>query len=186
MLELLRHLYYADSQPDGATGTGTAIVALAQPGGGSGGQVPVADSRFRKAIEDYSMRVIMDLYCDTKMWVVKDVSRYSSWDIELISKIEPISKDDVAEVVHVEVKGTASAGASVFLTRNEVVAAREFSRTILAIVHGIKVVSDAEKNLTCSGGMIKIHDPWVPADEHLTVKQYSYDVPPGGTTQPTT
>jgi hypothetical protein len=60
---------------------------------------------------------------------------------------------------------------------------REFGHTILAIVHGIKVASDPEKNLACSGGNLTLHDPWVPAEEHLTPKQYPYQVPLSGTSQ---
>lgn len=86
MLELLQHLYYAVSQPDGATGTGTAVVDGTQPSGAGNGQVWVADSRLRKAIEDYSMKIVMDLYEKTQQWVVDNVSRFRSWNLELKAK----------------------------------------------------------------------------------------------------
>lgn len=168
MLTLLHRVYFEAALPDVIAGTGDAMVAAAD----GTGQSRVADSRVRKAIEDYSMMVVMEAYAATQSWGIEDVSRFRSYDIELTNRID-------GDVVHVEVKGTASAGSSVFLTKNEVDLARSFDHTVLVIVHGIQV-DRREDQIRCSGGKLRWFDPWVPDEHHLAPTQFVYSVPQEG------
>ena len=167
MLELLRRVY-----ADASTLAGTPVDAgefIAQPSAESG-QARVPDSRLRKAIEDYSMAVVMWLYAETGHWNVTDVSRSRSYDVHLERKSDK-------HEVHVEVKGTRSAGDSVFLTKEEVKHARKFPFTVLAVLHHINV-EKVDDEIRCSGGTFTVIDSWVPADGALTPLEYKYQLPP--------
>jgi len=173
MLGLLSHVYCATSRPNGVTATETAVVSRKTLNGNSH-QASVADSQLRKAIEDYSLKVVKDTYNTTGLWDIQDVSKYRSWHLELTSR------GDRNLVVRVTVKGTASDGTSVILTDSEVKAAREYSHTVLVIVHSVRVAVDTEQNLVCTGGVMRKFDFWTPADDHLAPIHYRYRVPAGG------
>jgi hypothetical protein len=123
----------------------------------------------RKAIEDYSMAVVLRLYAETGEWDIEDVSRYRPYDIHLRRRSDKFE-------VHVEVKGTASAGKTVLLTKDEVKEARAYQHTVLAVVHDIEVRYQ-DGDLLCSGGQLRVIDPWTPEDEALTPLQFKYQVP---------
>jgi hypothetical protein len=81
---------------------------------------------------------------DENIWQIDDVSRYRSYDLH------PRRKADGHEV-HVEVKGTASAGAEVFLTKEEVKHGKSFASTVLVVVHDIQVLYEGG-TVVCHGG----------------------------------
>lgn len=167
MLEMLTRIYLDESLPVDVSAAGTTPL----PDSKNGGQSFVADSRVRKAIEDYSMAAVMSLYSKSGEWKVKDVSRYRPYDIELIHK-------ETAEEVHVEVKGASKTASTVFLTKNEVKEAREFSHNILVVVHNIVLSVDGD-SIFCSGGESLILDPWTPEERALVPVQYTYELPVG-------
>ncbi|MEU7219707.1 protein NO VEIN domain-containing protein [Nocardia iowensis] len=144
---------------------GSALV----PAAARGWQRRVQDSRIRRAIEDYSMEFVAGSLPRSE-WHVQDVSRYRPYDL-LCRRLS----DDLE--LHVEVKGTASSGCQVFLTREEVKHASSFGGSVLAIVHGIEVTA-TEDGVLCTGGELYVLDSWTPADEDLEVVQYTYQVPP--------
>ena len=79
-----------------------------------------------------------------------------------------------SERLFVEVKGTQSAGESVFVTRNEVDHARRHARdSVLFVVHGIKVEGQGEE-VQAHGGEVVVEFPWDPADHDLSPVQYEY------------
>ena len=167
MLALLQRVYFDAATPGDVVGAGSTLVAPK----GQFGQIRVADSRVRKAVEDYSMAVVMWLYAETGEWHVTDVSRYRSYDVHLERKSD-------SHEVHVEVKGTASKGDKIFLTNNEVDLAREFPHTVLVILRDIAL--DYRGNeIHCHGGQLRVFNNWVPADEALTPVQFTYQVPNG-------
>lgn len=75
----------------------------------------------------------------------------------------------------VEVKGTASGAAEIFLTPNEVRFAREHAnQMVLFIVCRIRISRDAEGRPVAEGGDKKLVYPWCPADDRLKVVTYAY------------
>lgn len=84
-------------------------------------------------------------------------------------------------VVHVEVKGTTGDGTRVFLTKNEVLDARDPAwRSDLFIVKGIRLTSSGNK-WVAEGGVIDLIESWTPHDDHLEALQFAYKVPVGKT-----
>ena len=79
--------------------------------------------------------------------------------------------------VHVEVKGTTSAGMRVLLTRNEVTHAREWHPNLaLVVVSGIKLAAVAGSPQASGGAVLVVH-PWQLLDEALEPISYEYIVP---------
>ncbi|MDC9014894.1 MrcB family domain-containing protein [Mycobacterium marinum] len=165
MLPLLANVYAGSGGADHQAG-GSALVSTP----GKTGQTFVSDVRLRKALEDYSMAVVLWLYAETGEWDIEDVSKYRPYDVHLRPKSS--GKLDV----HVEVKGTTTAGETVFLTKDEVKDARANEHTVLAVVHSIEVSYQGDE-LICSGGKLNVTQPWTPADEDLTALKYKYRVP---------
>lgn len=118
----------------------------------------------RKAIEERAMAAAM-AYFGERGWAVDDVSSSRSYDLECTRQ---------ADVLHVEVKGTTSRGASILLTANEVEHARDFPHTALFVLHGIRVRGNDPP--VASGGRARIIDPWRISDERLEPLAYSYTV----------
>ncbi|MET8854644.1 DUF3883 domain-containing protein [Streptomyces sp. NPDC004579] len=76
--------------------------------------------------------------------------------------------------LHVEVKGTTSAGLEVILTRAEVEKQRKYHPdNALVVVHSIELDRTGEEPAT-SGGVLHCTAPWVVEDEDLTVISYAY------------
>jgi hypothetical protein len=95
-------------------------------------------------------------------WSITDVSSNSSYDL-LCRRGN--------EERRVEVKGTTGGAATVFLTRNEVVAAQSApSVAVLAIVHHIPLESET----VASGGELKLFEPWSLRSEDLIPLMYRY------------
>jgi MrcB-like, N-terminal domain/Domain of unknown function (DUF3883) len=134
VLEMLKRVYAA-----GTPGSGSVLVASAD----QSGQACVLDTKLRKAIEDHSMAVARALYNES-VWQIDDVSRYRSYDLHLCRKADGYE-------IHVEVKGTASAGVEVFLTKEEVKHAKSYASTVLVNVHDIQVQYQ-DGTVVCRGG----------------------------------
>lgn len=112
----------------------------------------------RRAVERLAMLRAM-AYFRKRFESVKDVSRTESYDIRC--------SRGRAEVL-VEVKGTTSAGGTIFLTRREVELARK-RRCALFVLHSIQI-----SNGTPRGGTAKVYMPWRPSVDSLSPLAYSY------------
>lgn len=98
-------------------------------------------------------------------YFVKDVSKRCSYDLHC-------EKD--SEELRVEVKGTTGAGESVFLTRNEVQHAREYSdRIALVIVRDIQLDATSGTPVALDGKM-HVYLPWNIDHGTLSPMQYEY------------
>jgi hypothetical protein len=120
----------------------------------------------RLATERFAMERAIGHY-EREGWVVKDVSRSESFDL-LCQKGE--------QVLHVEVKGTTSAGATILLTANEVDhARRQQPHMELFILNGIRFLKGDEP----TGGEVRILRGWAPEESRLTALAYQYELPHG-------
>ena len=79
--------------------------------------------------------------------------------------------------LHVEVKGTTTAGAAVELTRNEVEHARTYPYVALFIVTDVVVRQIAQGKPVASGGRDILHHPWRIDDGTLWPSRYDYYPP---------
>jgi hypothetical protein len=101
-------------------------------------------------------------------WVVTDVSATSPYDL-LCRR-----GDDVR---HVEVKGMIGSPNMVLLTKNEVTAARaDPSAAVLAVVHGITLMQDAQ-GPQATGGALVLVEPWTIDDAALEPLAFRYTLP---------
>jgi hypothetical protein len=135
----------------------------------AGRQGRIADSAVRIAIEKYAEDQAKALLCGHD-WAVDKVGHLKrGYDLEC--------SHPTHGSLHVEVKGTQTAGTDVILTPNEVRhngPATECAAQHALYVHaGVKVGGD----LMCSGGRGRMLWSWTVADEALTPTEYSYKVP---------
>lgn len=132
-----------------------------------GGQGFLLDKELRVALERYAMDRARAHY-EAAGYVVEDTSANRPYDFVC-------TKDE--ERRRVEVKGTSTAGERIILTSGEVFAARESDTTTdLFVVRHIEITrTDDSREL--SGGLVHLIENWVPHDDHLEAKQYSYQVP---------
>lgn len=122
--------------------------------GGQGRQSP----RVRKAIELHAMDVV-EAHLKADGWTVANESKTQPYDFFATRK---------NAIRYVEVKGTTGGGDAIIVTVGEVKHARAHPQeTLLAIVSGIAVDETDPKSPVCSGGTLRIVEPWVPADEEL-------------------
>jgi hypothetical protein len=127
---------------------------------GGGGQGFMRTATERKAIEERSMNMATR-YFERKHFKVTDVSKTRSYDLECRR---------AKQVLHVEVKGTTTAGAKILLTANEVKHAQKPQHAcVLFILHGI-----ALRGKKATGGTAAVHDPWRPDDSRLRPIAYIY------------
>lgn len=121
----------------------------------------------RRAIEHHSVRMATEHF-EAQGWSVKDVGAKESFDL-LLTRGE--------KRLHVEVKGTTSAGLEVILTRAEVEKQRKYyPDNALVVVHSIKLDRTGVEP-TASGGILHCTSPWAVEDEDLTVISYAYRTP---------
>lgn len=108
------------------------------------------DAAARRAVEVRAMQVAIDHL--SKVWdQVVDVSATKSFDLLCRS---------ADETLHVEVKGTTSDGATVVLTRNEILHARtEYPRVALYVISWIDLSLGGGKPLA-TGGILTRYEPW--------------------------
>jgi hypothetical protein len=129
------------------------------PAKGQGIGISAAEAR---SIDRHAMAQAIS-YFDAEGWSVEDVSRHGPFDLYC-------TRGD--EHLHVEVKGTKTAGDHVLLTPNEVRFAREHAATMaLFIVAGIVTEHDPS-GWIAGAGAIRILRPWSPSAEDLTPVGY--------------
>jgi hypothetical protein len=137
-----------------------------RPGGGQG---RVQDPVLRTLIEVAAMdRVRQWLrragWADTD---IRDTSAGHPYDFEVGPAGSPAFR--------IEVKGTQGDLAAVTVTAGEVNAARTGGvRTVLAIVHDIRLIRGAGGTWSTRGGTLWRDDDWQPDDARLTATQYRY------------
>ncbi|WP_405767587.1 DUF3578 domain-containing protein [Streptomyces sp. NBC_00080] len=128
------------------------------------GQGFLLTSSERRAIEQRSVGMATE-YFKAQGWKVKDVGDKESFDL-LLTRGEGR--------LHVEVKGTTSAGLEVILTRAEVEKQRKYyPDNALVVVHSIELDRTGEEPAT-SGGVLHCTSPWLVEDADLTVISYAY------------
>ncbi|GGW45030.1 hypothetical protein GCM10010350_31170 [Streptomyces galilaeus] len=124
----------------------------------------VLTSGERRAIERHSVRMATE-YFEAQGWKVKDVGDKESFDLLLTRE---------GQRLHVEVKGTTSAGLEVILTRAEVEKQRKYyPNNALVVVHSIELDRTGTEPTT-SGGVLHCTSPWIVEDKDLTVISYAY------------
>lgn len=132
----------------------------------SGGFARRMSAPERKEIESHSMAIV-ESYLRSEGWTVKDTSKNKPYDFHCARG---------PNTLYVEVKGTTSNGSEVILTPNEVAHHREhWPDTCLAIVHDIHLF-DVEGAPSCTGGRLRLIQPWRPSDENLSPISYTYRV----------
>ncbi len=121
---------------------------------GRAGQGFANDIAVRRAIERHAV----DSACRhlrTEGWTVDDVGDTESFDLRC-------TRD--GEQLHVEVKGTTSAGASVMVTINEVRHAGPFRGSRCSSSRRLGSNAMLMVDLRAEGGDERLINPWVPAD----------------------
>ncbi|MFJ4501281.1 protein NO VEIN domain-containing protein [Streptomyces sp. NPDC088864] len=137
-----------------------------RPRAGQGFALTAAE---RDAIEAHSVRMATEHF-KAQGWTVKDVGAKESFDLLLKKE---------GRRLHVEVKGTTSAGLEVILTRAEVEKQRTYyPDNALVVVHSIELDRTGAEPVT-AGGVLHCTSPWVVAEEDLTVISYAYRTPLG-------
>jgi hypothetical protein len=172
MLTLLAALYGADIPPDGTAG-------LLEPPEGRPGSTGADDlSRVQGLLMDAAVRRAVEIYAEDSAhtyftgrgWNVQRVGHLKlGYDLECRSPL--------GEVLHVEVKGTQSAGEEVSLTRNEVI--HLGAETACPGQHALYVLSEIKvtTGIVCRGGRHTCLCPWVMDGSRLTPTVYAYRVP---------
>ncbi len=126
------------------------------------------DAEYRQAVEQHAMRVVRSFF-ESQGYSVSDVSASQPYDLHCVSG---------TKVAHVEVKGTASSGQSITLTRNEVNHARENpGLSVLALVSQIGVDRTVSGGYNTSGGLLRLLDPFDIEGGLLTPTQYEFVLP---------
>jgi predicted RNA-binding protein with PUA-like domain len=121
----------------------------------------------RKAIEIHAMKRAA-AHFEQAGYVVRDVSQHESYDLHC-------TRGD--ELLHVEVKGTRSAGQEILLTPGEVRLARKKSPdTALFVVYSLTVTKSDGKPIA-RGGRVRVLQPWNPDDRRLEALGYTYELP---------
>jgi hypothetical protein len=138
-----------------------ALEAVVRPRMSLGGQRFASSPMYRQAVELYAMQLAYEHY--SARWpIVLDVSTTQPFDLHCLNgSLE----------LRVEVKGTASAGDSVLLTRNEVSHAQQHSDCVaLFVVSHIKVDSAG----LARGGQVSRFEPWQIETSQLAPIAYEY------------
>lgn len=121
----------------------------------------------RKVVERHAQKLAEDHFIRDGFEVC-DVSKSKPFDLHCTR---------LREALRVEVKGTTGAGESVFLTRNEVEHARQFStEMVLFIVSHINLDRSGDTPIA-NGGDIAIYRPWDVNQGELVAIQYEYRLP---------
>jgi hypothetical protein len=121
----------------------------------------------RVAVENHAM-LSASSYFEEDGWDVRDVHATESYDLHCTRG---------AEELRVEVKGTASLGETVFLTKNEVRHAKDqYPQVALYVLASIHLTQD-DNGFVTDGGNPLVILPWMLDDAALTPLAYSYQVP---------
>ncbi len=151
-----------EAERSAAAAAGRRGRSVSRPGrSGQGFRLTSAE---RQAIEHHSVSIAAKFF-SAQGWKVQDVGARESFDLLL-------KRGD--EQLHVEVKGTTSAGHDVILTRAEVEKQRKYyPDNALVIVHSIHLNRSGGEPVV-SGGTLHCTSPWEIADEDLSVISYAY------------
>jgi Domain of unknown function (DUF3883) len=124
-----------------------AVEAVVRPRNQAGRQGFVISPEYRKTIELHAMRLALEHY--SRVWQeVSDVSSTEPFDLLCVGG---------GRQLRVEVKGTASSGDCVLLTRNEVRHARTYrGQVALFLVSHVEIDSSG----AARGGRIVQFEPW--------------------------
>ncbi|MFY0525135.1 protein NO VEIN domain-containing protein [Archangium gephyra] len=132
------------------------------------GQGFSTDSRTRKAVELHAMQRAREYFQSQGFTSIEDVSSKRPFDL--------LARNSTSEVF-IEVKGTQSAGSSVFLTSGEVeFARRNKGRMALYVLHSIQVQDVAGDPLP-QGGVHTVFWPWDVDGGALAPIKYVYGLP---------
>lgn len=130
------------------------------------GQGFSADSKTRKAVELHAMRHAREYFLSQGFTSIEDVSSKRPFDL--------LARDGTREI-YIEVKGTQSAGDSVFLTHGEVeFARRNKDRMALYVLHSIQL---GKGDGAPQGGVHTVLWPWDVDGGTLAPIKYSYGLP---------
>jgi hypothetical protein len=142
-----------------------AIDASAGKSRGRSGQGFRQDQAIKVAIEAHAMDAAIEYW--SQRGVVEDVHGNRSYDLVCIVD---------GHEVHIEVKGTTTAGDDVILTPNEVAHARKYPYVCLFIVSDIEVTRHSDGQIETSGGSESVLDPWRIDEGTLTPIGFKYEV----------
>jgi len=118
----------------------------------------------RKAIELRAMDLAKLELASRGCLNIRDTSQGNPFDYQCI-----LDGDEI----FVEVKGTASSGDVVILTRGEVELHREkFPQNMLILVYEIQLTGESLDIAT--GGQVRVLSPWTISDDALKVVAYNY------------
>ncbi|MEV0078638.1 DUF3578 domain-containing protein [Nocardia neocaledoniensis] len=115
----------------------------------------------KKAIELHAVELATKHFVD-QGFKVKDTGATESYDLLA-------TKGD--ETIFVEVKGTASLGEQIIVTRAEVEHHRRHPNNALVVVHSIRLSRETGTPVA-SGGQVVVRQPWEIDDAALTVVSY--------------
>jgi len=122
----------------------------------------------RRAVEQQAMSQAT-AYLEQLGYTTKDVSALESYDI--------LATDASGQEHTVEVKGTTSGPAEVFLTTNEVqLSLARYPYTFLIVVHGVCLNRSHQQPTATGGELLAVH-PWKAESERLTALSFRYQVP---------
>ena len=129
----------------------------------STGQGYINSQEIRKTVENYAMKQAIEYYKNIG-YQIHDVSLTSSYDLHC-------TNGDF--ILLVEVKGTQSQGNKVFLTKNEVINAKENKGNVsLYVLHSIQINEQGE----ATGGIERIINPWDIDNGALKPLVYEYEI----------
>lgn len=169
-LPLLARLYDDVSwQPTETSREVTAPQAKVIRKTGAAAQGPLLDSIVRKKIELYAEDHAIRHFA-ARGWVSDRVGHLKlGFDLEC--------KNAEGEILHVEVKGTRTAGEFVILTANEA----RHNHIACNVSHALYVVSQVKVShdggISCSGGVANCILPWTIDGCDLIPTEYSYRIP---------
>lgn len=133
------------------------------------GQAFLQDAALKRKIELHAMEVAVRWY-EGQGYIVTDTSAFESFDLEC--------QLDGPGRTRVEVKGTSGSADTVFLTDNEVRAARSDGiPTDLFIVSDIEIAGGPSEGWAVQGGRGARIEGWIPEEDRLQPVQYRYSVP---------
>ena len=132
----------------------------------SGGQGFQSNVKVRRTIESHAMKICQKHYEDLH-YKVEDVSDKKPYDFIITQN---------GQTRFVEVKGTQTAGDTIFLTKNEVEQSQMANNSmVLFIVHSISLNGE---EIQPESGVVSIIDPWQANADRLTPITYSYRLNP--------
>jgi hypothetical protein len=152
-----------------------AVVELVAGRSRAKGQGFLISHAVRKCVEDYAIRWSVRHY-EHEGWSVSNVGATESYDLRCSRGTEEL---------HVEVKGTTTAGETVILTRNEVAHAEQQRPDMeLFLVAGITVDEPGSEHPHASGGHAYVRRGWSPEAQQLLPVGFVYSTAVGDAAAP--